>query len=58
MTPTKEDRLKAREVCVGSVHGEIGAIPCNCAAVAQALSEARMDGAAHALKSAMRILKP
>lgn len=31
----------ARELCVGSVHGERGAIPCNCKAIAAALAVER-----------------
>lgn len=39
--PTKAVRAKAQELCVGSVHGERGAIECNCDAIAEALMDAR-----------------
>lgn len=34
----------ARELCPGSVHGEVGAIPCVCDQVAMAIVEARNGG--------------
>ena len=46
--PTAADMAKARELCVGSIHGERGAIECRCAAIAQALADAREAGAKEA----------
>lgn len=40
------DMEKAQELCVGSVHGEMGAIPCNCTGIYKAIAEAREEGRA------------
>ncbi len=42
--PTPEVEALAETVCVGSVHGEKGAIPCNCKAIVQALTDYRAGG--------------